>query len=290
MGADCFKNEPKYAAHDGEDPLVAAALDDQYRPRFAGDGLPASPVGMAVSMADKLDTLAAIFSIGQRPTGTRDPFGLRRAALGVLRMLIEGGLDLNLPGLIGEAAGRVPGVADPEGLAAEVFDYMMDRLRAYYVDGGGDVRAPADVFEAVFANRPESPLDFHQRILAVNAFRRLDAAETLAAANKRVSNILKKSGSEAAPEPLEALFEMPEEAALYDRLNAMEPEVSRLLENGRYEEALVRLADLREPVDAFFDTVLVMDEDPAKRRNRLALLARMRKLFMHTADLSRLAG
>ncbi len=279
-----------YAAHDGEDPLVAAALDDQYRPRFAGDGLPASPVGMAVSMADKLDTLAAIFSIGQRPTGTRDPFGLRRAALGVLRMLIEGGLDLNLPGLIREAAGRVPGVADPDGLAAEVFDYMMDRLRAYYVDGGGEVRAPADVFEAVFANRPESPLDFHQRILAVNAFRRLDAAETLAAANKRVSNILKKSGSEAAPEPVEALFEMPEEAALYDRLNAMEPEVSRLLENGRYEEALVRLADLREPVDAFFDTVLVMDEDPAKRRNRLALLARMRKLFMHTADLSRLAG
>ena len=279
-----------YAAHDGEDPVVSAALDDQYRPRYAGDGLPESPVGVAVSMADKLDTLAGIFSIGQRPTGTRDPFGLRRAALGILRMLIEGRHDLGLPGLIREAVGRIPGVADPDGLAADIFDYMMDRLRAYYVDGGGEVSAPADVFEAVFANRPESPLDFHDRILAVKAFQRLEAAGTLASANKRVSNILRKAGSEPGSEPAEGLFELPEETALYERLRDMEPEVTRLLDDRRYEEALVRLADLREPVDAFFDTVMVMDEDPDKRRNRLALLARMRKLFLHTADLSRLVG
>jgi glycyl-tRNA synthetase beta chain len=279
-----------YAEQDGENPQVAAALDDQYRPRFAGDSLPQSPVGMAVSMADKLDTLAGIFSIGQRPSGTRDPFGLRRAALGVLRMLIEGGHDLGLPGLIRVAAGQVPGVADPDALAAEIFEYMMERLRAYYVDGGGDVSAPTDVFEAVFANRPESPLDFHERILAVKAFQRLDASEALAAANKRVSNILRKAGTEPDAEPAEAVFDMPEEKALYARLRDLEPEVTELLEGGRYEEALVRLADLREPVDAFFDTVMVMDEDPVKRRNRLALLARMRKLFMHTADLSRLAG
>jgi glycyl-tRNA synthetase beta chain len=279
-----------YAVNDGEDPVVAAALDDQYRPRFAGDGLPQSPVGIAVAMADKLDTVAGIFSIGQRPTGTRDPFGLRRAALGILRMLIEGRHDLALPGLLREAARQVPGVGDPDGLAEEIFEYMMDRLRAYYVDGGGEFSAPADVFEAVFANRPESPLDFHRRILAVNAFQRLEAAETLAAANKRVSNILRKAGAPEEAEPDDSLFQLPEEAALYERLRDMEPEVTELLGDGRYEEALVRLADLREPVDAFFDTVMVMDEDPDKRRNRLALLARMRRLFMHTADLSRLAG
>ena len=166
----------------------------------------------------------------------------------------------------------------------------MERLRAYYVDGGGEVSAPADVFEAVFANRPESPLDFHERILAVKAFQQLEAAESLASANKRVSNILRQAGTEPDAEPVEAVFGMPEEKALYARLRDLEPEVTGLLEGGRYEEALVRLADLREPVDAFFDTVMVMDEDPDKRRNRLALLARMRKLFMHTADLSRLAG
>jgi glycyl-tRNA synthetase beta chain len=167
---------------------------------------------------------------------------------------------------------------------------MMERLRAYYVDGGGEFSAPADVFEAVFAKRPDSPLDFHKRILAVNAFQRLEAAETLAAANKRVSNILRKAGTTDEAPPDHSLFQLPEETALYERLQEMEPEVTRLLEDGCYEEALVRLADLREPVDAFFDTVMVMDEDPDKRRNRLALLARMQRLFMHTADLSRLAG
>ncbi len=279
-----------YATHDGEDPAVGVAIDEQYLPRFAGDDLPGTPVGVAVAMADKLDTLAGIFAIGQRPTGTRDPFGLRRAALGILRMLIEGRQQLDLDELIRVAVEQVPGASDGEALAADVFDYMMDRLRAYYVDGAGEVTAPPDVFEAVLANRPPSPLDFHERVLAVLAFQKLDAAAALAAANKRVANILRKSGDEAGAALDPDLLEAPEEIALYEHLHRIEPRLTELLDNRHYTEGLVALAALREPVDAFFDAVMVMDEDPGKRRNRLALLARMRELFARTADLSRLAG
>jgi glycyl-tRNA synthetase beta chain len=280
-----------YAAHDGEDPAVAAAIDEQYRPRFAGDDLPETAAGVALAMADKLDTLAGIFAIGQRPTGTKDPFGLRRAALGILRMLIEGRRQIDLDELIGRAVEQIPGAGDrAETIAGEVFDYMMDRLRAYYVDGAGEITAPPDVFEAVMANRPPSPLDFHERVLAVLAFQKLDAAGALSAANKRVANILRKSGDEAGATPDPDKLEAPEEIALYEHLHRIEPQLTEQMSSGQYTESLVTLAALREPVDAFFDAVMVMDEDAAKRRNRLALLARMRALFGQTADLSRLAG
>jgi len=279
-----------YAEHDGEPESVARAIEEQYLPRFAGDRLPATEAGRVVAIAEKLDTLAGIFGIGQRPTGTRDPFGLRRSALGVLRILIEGEIELDLAGTLAAAASRIPGVEDAEGLGTELFDYMMDRLRAYYLDGVGALQAPIDVFEAVLDNRPSSPLDFHRRVEAVLQFTRLPAAASLAAANKRVANILRKAGlTDAAPVDPARLVEA-EEKALHEQVVALAEEVGPLLAKREYRLALERLATLREPVDAFFDSVMVMAEDEGLRNNRLALLARMRGLFLQTADLSRLGG
>ncbi len=279
-----------YAAHDGEPGEVAAAIEEQYLPRYAGDRLPATGAGRALAVAEKLDTLAGIFGVGQRPSGTKDPFGLRRSALGVLRILIEDGLDLDLPALLMSAAGRIPGVDDPGALATELYDYMMDRLRAYYVEGIGEIQATVGEFEAVLEKRPASPLDFHRRLDAVRRFSRLPAAESLAAANKRVANILRQAGLTEAPATDPARLVEPEEKALFERVEALAGEVGPMLEERHYGAALERLATLREPVDAFFDSVMVMAEDEGLRQNRLALLARMRNLFLHTADLSRLGG
>ena len=279
-----------YALEDGEPEAVAVALEEQYLPRFAGDRLPGTDAGRAVAIAEKLDTLAGIFGLGQKPSGTRDPFGLRRSALGVLRILIEDRLDLDLAALLESAAGRIPGVEDPAALAGVLFDYMMDRLRAYYVDGTGELQATVEEFEAVLEKRPRSPLDFHRRLDAVRRFRQLPAAESLAAANKRVANILRQAGLEEAPAADPSRLIEAEEKTLYERVEALAEEVVPLLEDRQYSAALERLATLKEPVDAFFDSVMVMAEDEALRRNRLALLARMRSLFLHTADLSRLGG
>jgi glycyl-tRNA synthetase beta chain len=279
-----------YARHDGESDAVAQAIEEQYLPRFAGDDLPATETGRVVAIAEKLDTLAGIFGIGQRPTGTRDPFGLRRSALGVLRILIEGEIELDLAGTLRAAAGRIPGVEDTDALATELFDYMMDRLRAYYLDGVGALQAPIEVFEAVLDNRPASPLDFHRRVEAVLEFARLPAATSLAAANKRVANILRKAGlSDTGPVDPAQLVEA-EEKALHERVVSLAAEVGPLLARREYRAALERLATLREPVDAFFDSVMVMAEDEGLRNNRLALLGQMRGLFLQTADLSRLGG
>jgi glycyl-tRNA synthetase beta chain len=279
-----------YAAHDGEPEAVCAAIEEQYMPRFAGDRLPETDTGKTLSLAEKLDTLAGIFSIGQRPSGTRDPFGLRRAALGILRILIEGDLDLDLPALIALAVETQPVECDRESVAAEVFDYMMDRLRAFYVEGAGEVRTPVEVFEAVLDRRPGSMPDFHRRIRAVLEFTRLPAAESLASANKRVANILRQAEVAGTLQADPAALREPEEKSLYSEIVRLRDEVEPLLEDRDYRLALERLAVLRDPVDSFFDSVMVMDEDPVLRNNRLALLSEMRRLFLHTADLSRLGG
>lgn len=278
-----------YAAHDGESDEVCTALEEQYLPRFAGDRLPGTNVGKALSLAEKLDTLAGIFSIGQKPTGTRDPFGLRRAALGVLRILLEGDLDLDLPALIRIATASQP-VEAGDDVADEILGYVMDRLRAYYTEGVGEVSAPIEVFEAVLDRGPTSVPDFHRRIKAVLEFTKLPAASSLAAANKRVANILRQAGVSDTLEADPAVLREPDEKALYGELIRLRDEVEPLLEERDYRLALERLAVLRDPVDSFFDSVMVMDEDPVLKNNRLALLSQMRRLFLHTADLSRLGG
>jgi glycyl-tRNA synthetase beta chain len=279
-----------YAAHDGEADEVCAAIEEQYLPRHAGDRLPATDIGRALSIAEKLDTLAGIFAIGQKPTGTRDPFGLRRAALGILRIMLEADLEIDLPALVARATEGQPVECDRAAVAAEVLEYLMDRLRAFYTDGAGEVTAPVEVFEAVLDRRPVSIPDFHRRIKAVLDFVQLPAASSLASANKRVANILRQAGVDEAQDADPAALHEPEEKSLYQELERLRHEVEPLLREQNYRQALERLAVLREPVDSFFDSVMVMDEDPVLRKNRLALLSRMRQLFLQTADLSRLGG
>ena len=272
----------EYARRGGEPEALATALGEAYRPRHAGDALPESAIGRALAIADRLDTLVGIFGIGQAPTGDRDPFALRRAALGVLRILIEGELDLDLGSLLADAAGELRPKLGDEDVVAPIEEFMIERLRAYFAGRG----MPATVFAAVHARRPSRPLDFAKRVHAVDAFRHLPEARSLAAANKRIHNILRPV-EDALPERLDdALLTAPEERALAARLATLRPEVEERLAAGDYAHALRVLAGLRDPVDAFFDRVLVMDEDPAVRGNRLALLGRIRALFLETADVS----
>ena len=273
-----------YAQHDGEPAEVAQALDEQYRPRFAGDALPATTTGQALAIADRLDTLVGIFAIGQPPTGDKDPFALRRAALGLLRILIEGQRDLDLADLLEGAAAGFPAALKANAAIEPVFDFMMERLRAYYTDAG---IAP-EVFEAVRVQRPTRPLDFHARLHAVTEFRALPEAESLAAANKRIGNILRKT-DEAIPTTVDAarLIDTTE-LDLANALDTLRADVAEQFDCGDYTEGLRRLAALREPVDRFFDNVMVMTEDADLRANRLALLQQLQGLFLRVADLSRL--
>ncbi len=283
-----------YATHDDEAAEVAIALDEQYMPRFAGDQLPQQSVGQVVALADKLDTLIGIFGIGQAPTGDKDPFALRRAALGVLRILIEKKLDLDLVDTLGKACSTFHGQAHTRDVfpttgtskevAVQVFDFIMERLRGYFHDK--DYKP--DEFEAVYSVRPTRPNDFAQRIEAVRVFRTLPEAESLAAANKRIHNILKKVKGEL-PEKVDAsLFVETQEKALADVVEGLTEEVNALFDQRDYQAALTKLASLREPVDNFFDHVMVMADDEALRNNRLALLHSLQTLFLRVADLSRL--
>ncbi|MCW8922278.1 MAG: glycine--tRNA ligase subunit beta, partial [Gammaproteobacteria bacterium] len=258
-----------YAVASGEDSVVAIAIEEQYLPRHASDKLPAIAVGQVVAIADRIDTLVGIFAIGQKPSGVKDPYALRRAAIGVLRILIECQLDLDLETLIDEAAKLLADKVDAEKAKAEVFDFMLERLRAYYLDR--DVHI--DVFDAVSSLRPSRPLDFDKRIKAVTAFHALPEAASLAAANKRVANILKKSATQASGKVVESLFEEDAEKALFKQLASLRSEVESLFDAGDYEQALRKLSSLREPVDAFFDSVMVMADDEAIKNNRIALLA-----------------
>ncbi|HRD64558.1 MAG TPA: glycine--tRNA ligase subunit beta [Candidatus Competibacter sp.] len=273
-----------YALHDREVAEVAQAQEEQYLPRFAGDRLPASPTGRALALADRLDTLVGIFAIGQPPSGAKDPFALRRAALGVLRILVEGELDLDLPAALERAAAGFEPAIRAGQVTDAVFEFMMERLRGYYLDRG--VRA--DTFEAVLECRPGRPLDFDRRVRAVDAFRELPEAASLAAANKRIRNILKKVETVLPFQVRPDLLNEEAEQALAGRLVELSSETVPLMESGLYGEALSRLASLREPVDAFFDRVLVMAEDTALRDNRIALLNELGSLFLRVADFSRL--
>ncbi len=277
-----------YAHHDGEDDAVALAIEEHYRPRFAGDVLASGGIGQVLAITDKIDTLAGIFGIGQIPTGDKDPFGLRRAALGVLRQMIEGKLDIDLYELLGEAVKGYGTRLTQQQVVDQVFGFMMERLRAYYLDLG----VAADTFESVLAQAPRSPLDFDARILAVKTFRELPAAASLATANKRISNIIVKQAADVriAAQPDATLFEFDEERTLHEQIEQHAREVTPLFARKDYVAALRTLAGLREPVDRFFDKVMVMVDDEKIRNNRLALLNRLRGLFLHTADLSRLQG
>jgi glycyl-tRNA synthetase beta chain len=284
-----------YAVNDGEPSEVAAAIAEQYLPRFAGDSLPATGAGLALAVADKLDTLVGIFAIGQKPTGTKDPYGLRRSALGVLRILIETGIALDLRELIRGALdsvaadlARLGGKPPADGLADEIYDYMMERLRAWYLEAGSSITT--EMFDAVLDTRPASPLDFDNRLRALAGFLQLPDAAGLTAANKRIANILRKAGEQPSPRVDPGLLTDPHERQLATEVEALRVDVERLVTARRYADALTRLASLRGSVDAFFDHVLVMADDVGVRANRLALLAALSRLFLHMANLSRLPG
>ena len=264
----------------GEAAEVALALEEQYLPRFAGDRLPSTRTGQALAIADKLDTVAGIFAIGQKPTGDKDPFGLKRAGLGLMRIIVERELDLALTGLVKEALAKQP--TQGKAQESEIYEFLLERLRAYYLEAG--IRP--DVFEAVRARNPGKPLDFQRRLQAVNAFLDLAEATSLAAANKRIANILRQAGNRPTMEARADLLQLPAEKLLHEKIAQLHHDVLPLVQKGDYTAALKKLAALREPVDAFFDDVMVMDQDPAIRGNRLALLASLNALFMHTADLS----
>ena len=270
-----------YARHDGEDEEVAVALNEQYMPRFAGDELPKSLVASAVALADKFDTLTGIFGIGQAPKGSADPFALRRAALGALRIIVEKNLPLDLEDLVKKSAALFGDKLTNQNVVADVVDFMLGRFRAWYQDEGIAV----DVIQAVLARRPTRPADFDARVRAVSHFRTLDSAEALAAANKRVSNILAKADAAIGEINLTACVE-PAEKALAEAVLALRTEVQPLIAQGDYTAVLDKLANLRAPVDSFFDNVMVNAEDPALRQNRLAILNTLQGLFLQVADIS----
>ena len=319
-----------YALADGEAAEVAVAIREHYLPRGAGDELPETHAGLAVAIADKLDTVAGIFEIGEKPTGAKDPFGLRRAAIGLLRILIEKRLDLDLRKLIGVAVANVRAdverkqtalehaqaakgieysmplplkveakkqqTAADKSTADQVYDFIMERLRAYYLERtpsgipGSPPAFTTEMFDAVLVTKPASPLDFDARLNALRAFLDLPEATSLAAANKRIANILRKAGELQRKDVDVESLKDPAEVRLFDAMHSLQEAVTTALGQREYANALGRLAQLRPPVDAFFEEVMVMDEDPRLRANRLALLAQLHGLFIGIADLSRLPG
>lgn len=272
-----------YALNDGESADVAHAITEQYQPRFSGDAVPASITGAVLAIAEKLDTICGLFAIGQPPTGSRDPFALRRAALGVLRILVEKSLDLDLAQAINQAlaAYTEQGVTVPADTGATVFDFMLERFRAWYQSEG----VSAEVFQSVMELKPVSPLDFSLRVKAVDQFSRLPESTSLAAANKRVSNILQKQQAGKSSVDATLLVE-PAEKALAESISGMAAQVEPLFAAREYSQGLAQLAGMKTTIDRFFDDVLVMADDAALRDNRLALLGQLRSLFLQVADIS----
>ena len=273
-----------YAAADGETSDVAGALGEFYQPRFSGDAIPGTALGRCVAVADKLDSLVGIFGIGSAPTGDRDPFALRRAAIGMLRIVIEADIPLDLREAIALALTTYAGVKLLPDTAQQVYAFVRERLRGYYLERG----TPNDVCAAVFANDPSAPAEVARRLQAVSNFRALPAAQALAAANKRIANILKKLDSPPAATIDEARLADPAERALAMHYSALAPQAEQLFATREYTRYMELLAGLREPVDAFFDGVMVMSDDLAMRANRLALLAKLHALFTRVADIARL--
>lgn len=270
-----------YAQNDSEPAEVAEAMKEQYLPKFAGDALPQSRTGIALALADRLDTLVGLFGIKQPPTGSKDPFALRRATIGTLRIMVEHQLDLDLLELLSQAADQHTNLPGRAGLEQQVLDFMLERFRAWYADDG----VPAEVFLAVMAIRPTKPLEFDQRVQAVNHFRTLEQAESLAAANKRVANILSKQTVDADTASVD-LFQENAEKALCQALSELESTLGALETNGDYKAILEQLAGLQPVIDQFFDEVMVMAEDDAIRINRIRLLNQLRQQFLRVADIS----
>jgi glycyl-tRNA synthetase beta chain len=279
-----------YAAASGEDAAVSQAIGDQYMPRFAGDELPASAGGQVLAVADKLDTLAGIFALGKKPSGNRDPFGLRRAALGVIRILVEKQLDVDLCESVKAAVIQQPVAGEDHGeVRIALYEFILDRLKSYFLEQQASLNA--EMFEAVRARQPSSLVDFAQRLAAVAVFIELEEAVSLAAANKRTANILRQAGVEESDELASldlSLLVDDAERVLYHAMQSARKDVTPLIAERDYGAAMRRLAELRSPVDAFFDDVMVMADDEALRTNRLALLAELRSLFLGVADISRL--
>jgi glycyl-tRNA synthetase beta chain len=274
-----------YAEAEGLPRDVSVAIEEHYRPRYAGDALPSTKIGQALSLADKIDTLVGIFAIEQRPTGAKDPFGLRRAALGVLRILLEGRLDLDLLDVLNAAAAAQP--VQRAGVVDEVYEFIAERLRGLLLEQPGTT---TEMLDAVLANRPRSPLDAVTRLAALREFLLLPDAIVLAGINKRIANILKKTqvSQDWAVDP-QALSEEAERGLHHALTNLRDPVLDATRER-RYTDSLQALVGLRAPVNEFFDRVMVMDENSAKRNNRLALLRDVLILLGGVADLSRLPG
>jgi len=287
-----------YADRNGEPREVSIALDEFYRPRFAGDAIAQGRVAQVLAVAERLDTLAGIFAVGMKPSGNKDPFALRRAALGLARTLVEGGLELDLEALLREAVELLPSLAPAKGgtkgagaasaaenkhaIVGELLEFIFERLRSYYAEQGFG----GDLFDAVRAVETETLTDFDRRIRAVADFARLPDAAALAAANKRIGNILRQAGDAPANKVEVALLDPGAETELQRAIDGVTKSVGALVANRDYVSVLRGLAGLRAPVDAFFDGVMVMADDAAKRRNRLALLGGLRRMFLQVADIS----
>jgi glycyl-tRNA synthetase beta chain len=272
-----------YARASGEPEAVAVAIGEHYAPAFSGDAIPGSAAGRLVGIADRADTLVGIFAAGLRPTGNKDPFALRRGALGMVRILLEGGLQLPLQQVLTLAAnGLSEQVPTDPALLAEIRDFIVERLRHYYREQGYS----AELVSAALASDWDTLPDLDRRLVALSGFMGQDAAASLAAANKRIGNILRKAGEEVSEEIVSDRFVLDAEKALFGELLDVEEAIAPLLEAGDYSLSLGHLAKLRSPVDTFFDSVMVMDEDPLLRGNRLALLARLKAQFDRIADLS----
>ena len=272
-----------YANHDGEADDVAQAIREQYMPRFAGDKLPGSLIGQVVAIADRIDTLVGTFGMNQIPTGEKDPFGLRRAAVGILRILIEDEIDLDLREVLDVAVSCYKAKLENKDVVAQILNFMQERLRFWYLEQ----EISADVFAAVAALSITNPLDVHQRVKAVQAFKNLSEAETLSVANKRVSNILSKyvdvlDAKKIDPE----YFENAAETELARQLEVKSQLVKDLYQSGKYDQVLLQLAELRQPIDDFFDTAMVMTDDKQRRENRILLLSKLRALFLQVADIA----
>ena len=291
-----------YAIAHGENSDVAQALDEFYQPRFAGDAVAKGKIAQVLAVAERLDTLAGIFAVGMKPSGNKDPFALRRAALGLARTLIEGGMELDLEALLREAVELLPAVRAPQKaqkagapaqttaspsdekytLVKELLDFVFDRLRGYYTERG----LSSDQFDAVRAIDVETLVDFDRRLCAVGEFSRLPEAQALAAANKRIGNILRQAGTVGAGRVDASLLDAGAENELHRAMETAAAEIAPWVAPGRYIEILRALANLRAPIDAYFDAVMVMVDDTAKRQNRLALLSQLRRMFLYVADIS----
>lgn len=275
-----------YAQHDGEPDAVAMAIEQHYLPRHAGDALPETDVACSVALADRIDTLTGIFGIGQAPTGSKDPFALRRASIAVLQIIVQKQLTLDLRELLEKACALHQNLKADDQRVETILSYMLERFRAWYQDEG----IAAEVFMAVSAKRLSAPLDIHNRVQAVHSFSQLEESQALAAANKRVSNILNKVNEGDIAQSIDnSLLTDDAEKQLSQILQDKQLELEALLSDRKYEQALASLASLRQPVDAFFDNVMIMADEPALRANRLAILGQLRGLFLQVADISCLA-